>query len=268
MFECQYLKVNVKNHICTVTLNNPKKSNSINETMWYEIKKAFDTISAHPDIKVCLIKSDAKHFSSGIDINFLDSIMEKLKKLPEQERSEVLYQQIKIMQASMNAIADCSVPVIAAIHGICVGGAVDLISACDIRLSTYTSIFSILETKLGIVADMGTLQRLPRIISDSNLKELALTSDFFSGFKAKKIGLVSGNSISKKRLHLKAYKLANKIAKLPSHAVKGTKTTINFAKDNSTSASLEQIAKLNSELLLSEQTVKALEDIKKKLAKK
>lgn len=264
----EYIKIDVKDSIATVTLNNPKKTNAINEEMWREIGVAFNSLNELKHVNVAVLKSDAKHFSSGIDINFILGIMERLEKLPEDERPDALYKQIIHMQDSISAIQKCRVPVIAAIHGICVGGAVDLIAACDIRLSTYTSIFSILETKLGIVADMGTLQRLPRVMSDSNLKYLALTSDFFNGLKAKKMNLVSSNHLNKKSVHKAAYKLAEKIAKLPTNAVQGTKTTINFARDNSVENGLEQVAKMNSTLLLSEQTVAALDKVKAKLAKK
>ena len=263
----QYLRVSIEDSIAVVLLNNPKKTNAINETMWGEIKTAFDELANIDEVKVCIIKSDAKHFSSGIDVNFLTTIMNRISSLPEDEREEALYEQIKIMQESMNAIESCPKPVIAAIHGICVGGAVDLVAACDIRLATYSSMFSIMETKLGIVADMGTLQRLPRIISDTHLKELALSSDFFTGFKAKKIGMVNRNYLTKKALHSGAYKWAKKLATLPSIAVQGTKQTINYGRDHAVLDGLEQVARLNSHLLMSEQTTKALSEIKRKLGR-
>lgn len=260
----KYLKVTLKDEICTVILNNPGKSNALNETLWFEIAEVFEQIN-RSSAKVAVILSESKNFSSGIDINFLNTILKKLESLDQNSRREALYRQIKKMQHSFNEIEKCRVPVIAAVHGICVGGALDLISACDIRLSTYQCIFSILETKLGIVADMGTLQRLPKIISDTHHKELALTSDFFSGRKAKKIGLVSRNYISKKLLHKGAFKLAKKIASHPAYAVEGTKKSINFARDHTTGASLEQIAKLNSTLLLTPESIENLEKLKKKM---
>ena len=264
----EYIKAEITDSIAIVTLNNPKKTNAINEAMWGEIKLVFDEVSENNDVKACIVKSDAKHFSSGIDVGFLGSIMERLENLPADQRGSELYKQIKKMQESMNAIQDCRVPVIAAVHGICVGGAVDLIGACDIRLSTYSAVYSIMETKLGIVADMGTLQRLTRIVSDTHLKEYALTSDFFSGFKAKKINLVNKNYLTKAQLHKAALKLAHKLADLPSNAVCGTKETINFARDNSITDGLDQIAKLNSNLLLSEETRNALAKVMNKLKKK
>lgn len=263
-----FLSLEIKNSIASITLNNPKKTNAINELMWREIKEVFEKIHSMDKIKVCILKSNAKHFSSGIDINFLISIMEKLEKLPKEKRSEALYDQIKNMQESMNAIEKCAKPVIAAIHGLCVGGAVDLIAACDIRLATYTSLFSIMETKLGIVADMGTLQRLPYIISDSHLKEFSLTSNFFSGYKAKKIGMINHNYFCKKSLHKAAYKLATHIASLPSVAVQGSKQTINAMKAQQIETGLSQIAKLNSHLLLSDETRTALDKVKNRISNK
>lgn len=265
VFQYEFLAITIENDVAHITLNNPRKTNAINEIMWGELKDCFDKLSTHNEVKVCILKSNSKHFSSGIDLNYIATIMKKTKTLPEKERSHALYQQIKKMQETMNAIESCRKPVIAAIHGLCVGGAVDLIAACDIRLATYTALFSIMETKLGIVADMGTLQRLPYIISDSHLKELSLTSDFFNGYKAKKIGLVNYNYLTKKMLHKAADKLAKKMAKLPSIAVEGTKETINQMKKQQIKNGLNQIATLNSTLLLSEETQSAIHEITQRI---
>jgi enoyl-CoA hydratase len=245
----KFLKIEIKDEIATVILNNPKKANSINEVMWGEIGTAFRELHVNEDVKVCIIKSTGKHFTSGIDINYLKSMMTATKAKAPEEQKEFLYQTILKMQSAFNAISDCNKPVIAAIHGLCIGAGIDLIAACDIRYSLYTSHFSIMETKLGIVADMGTLQRLPHIIGDGALKELALTSKVFSAFKARKIGLLNDCFLTKKKLYKKSYELAKEITSLPAHSVQGTKKTINFSRDHSVEEGLESIAQLNSVLL-------------------
>lgn len=265
MQKFDYIELKIEESVAVVTLSNTKKTNALNEKMWQEIGDVFDLLSEQKDAHVAIIQSSARHFSSGIDINFILDIIKRLKAGPEDQIPEALYQQLKTMQKSISCVQKCRIPVIAAVHGVCVGAALDLIAACDIRVSTYSAMFSILETKLGIVADMGTLQRLPKIISDSHLKQLALSSEFFSGLKAKKINLVNANYLTKKSLQRAAKKLAKKIAVLPPHAVQGTKETINFARDNSIEQGLEQVAKLNSTLLLSEQTLFALDKVKSRL---
>lgn len=268
MYDFNFLKVSISNSIATVLLNNPKKVNALNQTMWGELKTAFNMLSNDKEVKVCVIRGAGKHFSSGIDINYLTSIMEDIKLVNKDNQSKKLNKTILEMQESMSAIEDCIKPVIAAIHGACIGGAVDLISACDIRYSSYFSYFSIMETKLGIVADMGTLQRLPLVLSDGDLKELAYTSRIFNGYKAKRIGLVTKMFFSKTRLLKKSYDLAREISSLPSHAVEGTKKTINYSRDRKVSEGLEYIANLNSTLLMSPETSRELEKIKSQLKKK
>jgi enoyl-CoA hydratase len=245
----KFIQVDIQRKIATIILNNTKKANSLNQVMWDEIRIVFLELQKNKDVRVCILKSNGKHFSSGIDINYLKAIMEKTKSQTPDHQTEFLYQTILKMQHAFSAITDCDKPVIAAIHGVCIGAGVDLITACDIRYSLYTSHFSIMETKLGIVADMGTLQRLPNIISDGALKELALTSKIFSAFKAKKIGLLNDCFLTRKRLYKKSYELAKQIASLPPHAVQGTKTTINYARDHTVAEGLEQIAQMNSVLL-------------------
>ncbi|MFT6631271.1 MAG: enoyl-CoA hydratase [Bacteriovoracaceae bacterium] len=261
MTEYKFIDLTLDKYIATVTLNNPKKANSLNIQMWDEIRSIFLSLNSNKDVRVCIIKSNGKHFTSGIDLNYLKNIMEETKLVEPPAQTEFLHDTIKGMQEAFSAISDCQKPVIAAIHGLCIGAGVDLIAACDIRYSTYNSYFSIMETKLGIVADMGTLQRLPLIIGDGALKEFALTSRIFSGIKAKKIRLVNEYFFTRKRLYKKAFQLAQELTHLPEHSVQGTKKTINFSRDHSVSEGLEYIAKLNSTLLNSPEMEKEMKKL-------
>lgn len=263
----KYIDLNIKDRIATVSLNNPGKLNSLNETMWEEIRSVFIDLHSNDVVNVCVIKGNGKHFSSGIDINYLISVMEKTKVIKPEEQKEFLYKTILQMQEAFNAISDCQKPVIAAIHGLCIGAGVDLIAACDIRYALYAAHFNIMETKLGIVADMGTLQRLPRIIGDGDLKELALTSKIFTGIKGKRIGLLNKCFITKKQLYKESFKLAKLIASHPTEAVQGTKETINYSRDHNVADGLEYIARLNSVLLNSPQMESRLDKILSMLKK-
>jgi len=261
----EYIKLEIKDNIGLVTLNNPKKANSLNVKMWGEIKDVFKEMDQNDDVRVCIIKANGKNFSSGIDINYLIDIIENKNKIEVNLQTDHMRTAILEMQESFNAIEDCKKPVIAAIHGICIGAGVDLIAACDIRYSLYQAFFSIKETELGIVADMGTIQRLPYIIGDGDLKELALTSKNFSGLKAKKVGLINKCFLSKQGLHKYSFKIAKLIAKHPVDAVQGTKTTINFNRSDNVRRGLVNVAELNSNLLNSPQVDASLKNIQEKL---
>ena len=267
MTKYKYIDLVLEKHVATVILNNPRKANSLNIEMWDEIKRVFLDLDLNVDIRVCVIKSNGKHFTSGIDLNYLNTIMEETKARVPSDQTQFLYETIKGMQEAFNAISECKKPVIASIHGLCIGAGIDLIAACDIRYSTFNAYFSIMETKLGIVADMGTLQRLPLIIGDGALKEFGLTSRIFSGIKAKKIRLVNDFFFTKKKLYKKTYQLAQEISELPAHLVQGTKKTVNYSRDHNVSEGLEYIAKLNATLLNSPEMEREMKKVLSMLKK-
>ena len=159
MPEFEYLDLTLVNHVLHLQLARPNKANAMNRKMWFEIGEAYRWINGQSDIHVVVLSGKGKQFSSGADINFLLQVMGSTEDC-ETDKTEHLKSEIINMQSSFSAIVNCSVPTIAAIHGVCIGGAIDLISACDIRLASTRSYFSIMETQLGIPADMGTLQRL------------------------------------------------------------------------------------------------------------
>lgn len=243
----------MKENVAILIINNPQKANCLNETLWFEIESAMDMFGRDQNIQTCIIKSMGKHFSSGIDIGFLKSILGRTEGLAESERSKYLYEYIQKMQRALSAIENFPRPVIALIHGLCLGAGVDLVSACDMRFSTKSSIFSILETRLGIVADMGTLQRLTKIVGDEKLKEWAYSSKMINAFEAKKYQLVSRTFFSRRCMEKAAIKLSKSFISMPLYALEGTKQTINFSRDHSVGEGLEFVAQLNAKLLLSDQ---------------
>jgi enoyl-CoA hydratase len=246
-----YLELIQKDDIATLWLNNAKKANCLNETLWFELGKAIQFIEQKTSNKVIILRSKGKHFSSGIDFNFLKSIKEKCSIIEEQDRQAYLHDYILEMQDSFNQFEATKLPVIALIHGACIGGAIDLITACDIRYCTVRTAFSIMETKLGIVADMGTLQRMRFILSESNLRKLAFTSEIFKGYKAKKLGLVSHCFLSQRAMERHAYRLAHQLTKLPQDALQGTKQVLNYSRNTSIEQGLAFVAKHNAKALLS-----------------
>lgn len=247
----EYLVVECEAGIATIWIHNPGKANCLNETLWFELGQAVVAINEDEVNKVIIIRGRGKHFSSGIDIGFLKSIRSRCEQVEESLRENLLYDLIIKMQQSFSQFQQSRLPIIAMIHGACIGGAVDLISACDIRLCTWRSVFSIMEAKLGIVADMGTLQRLRFIVSEARLRELALTSRLFFGREAKKMGLVSNCFITMKAMEKHGMALAKKLTKMPRDALIGTKQVLNYSREHRVSEGLEYVARLNARALLS-----------------
>lgn len=264
MPEFEYLELTLINHILHLQLARSKKANAMNKCMWFEIGEAYRWIETQSEIHVVVLSGKGKQFSSGADLNFLMQVMESTDNCAG-DKTEFLRAEIINMQESFSTIVDCSVPTIAAIHGVCIGGAIDLISACDIRLASSRSYFSIMETQLGIPADMGTLQRMHFNLPEGRLRELAFTSAIFSGRKAKNWGLVNQTYFTRKGLMKAAFKLANKISLLPNYAVRATKRTLNVNTNSIVANGLNAVADLNAELLHSKEAKLLMVELKSKL---
>ena len=263
MPDFDYLELTLENKVLHLQLNRPNKANAMNKSMWFEIGEAYRWIATQVDIHVVVLSGKGKQFSSGADINFLMQVMESTQNFEGDKKSH-LAAEILNMQESFSAIVACTTPTIAAIHGVCIGGAIDLISACDIRLASSRSYFSIMETQLGIPADMGTLQRLHFNLPEGRLRELAYTSAIFSGRQARKWGIVNETYFTRKRLMKASFKLANRIAQLPSYAVKATKQSLNINSADIVNKGLIHIANVNAELLQSKEANSAMDALKGK----
>ncbi|MBI4774942.1 MAG: enoyl-CoA hydratase/isomerase family protein, partial [Deltaproteobacteria bacterium] len=172
---------------------------------------------------------------------------------------ETLRKKILQLQDSMTAVERCRKPVIAAIHGHCIGGGIDLSSACDIRIAAQETIFSIRETKMAMVADLGTLQRLPTIIGQGWFRELALTGRDFSAEEALRMGFVTRICPDREQLYAEARKLADEIAANSPLAVQGAKDTILYTRDHGIAAGLQYVAQKNTSLLPCEDLVEAFQ---------
>ena len=149
-------------HIATVWLDRPEKLNAMNLPMWDDIPRAMDLLGTDPKIRVVIIAGKGRAFTAGIDLQALGLVGAGMEGSSEVAKRQALYREIKHLQQTMSSFADCSKPIIAAVHGYCLGAGVDLITACDIRLASPDATFSVRETRMGLVADVGTMQRLPR----------------------------------------------------------------------------------------------------------
>jgi enoyl-CoA hydratase len=266
MPEFEFLSLQLNNHIMHLQLARPHKANAMNRKMWFELGQAFNWIHEQDNIHVVVLSGRGKQFTSGADINFLLEIMDATAHC-ERNKTEYLKTEIVQMQNAFSAIVNCAVPTIAAIHGLCIGGGIDLISACDIRLATQRAHFSIMETKLGIPADMGTLQRLHAQIPEGRLRQLAFTSAIFSARKAKQWGIVNETYFTRGRLMKAAFKLANNIAAMPNYAVKASKISLNLNTETTVNHGLNAIAEVNSLLLQSNAAQSTMQALKVKMSK-
>jgi enoyl-CoA hydratase/carnithine racemase len=243
-------------HVVVVALNRPQKRNAINAKMWKEIGEAFTTLGTLGDGCRCiLLMGSGKGFSGGIDIS--DPTFFQPNDVDDIARRGIAFRpQIIEMQRCFTAIEDCPIPVIAAIHGPCIGAGVDLICCVDVRLCSSAALFSIREVRLGLAADVGTLQRLPKIVGHgSRVRELCLTGDDFGAQEALSMGLVSRVTISDDDLMMDVTSLCKKIASHSPVAVMGTKLSLNFSRDHTVSEGLHHVASHNTVALMTEDMV-------------
>jgi len=252
-------EIRIESYIAHLAINKPEKSNALNFSDWMELKKTLDHLSTNPKVRVVIISGNAKNFSAGMDLTTLLQIPQELAAKDENEKQSYLLNFIKQLQSSVSAIEKCTKPVLACIHGACIGGAVDLITACDMRYCSADAYFTIKEIDLGIIADMGTLQRLPKIVSAGVANEWAYTGRKIFADEAKQTGLVNEVYDSKEEMMLAIYELAKQIASKSPKTIRGIKETLRYARAHSIESGLEQIAVHNSKHLINEELMEAMQ---------
>ncbi len=230
MTQYKTITFEVQNHVAEVFLNRPEKSNAMNPDFWPELTEAFKKIHDDKDIRVALVAGNGKNFSAGLDLMASGELMQTGKGTME---LDTLYHFILGLQESMNVVDECRKPVVAAIHGACIGGGLDLIAACDIRLAAKGSRFSLREAALGIIADLGSLNRLPHIIGEGHTRELAYTAKDIDADRALRIGLLNDLYEDKEECLKEARKLVAEIAATAPLAVQGAKEVMNYQRDKS-----------------------------------
>ena len=172
-FSSPVLQLDVRDHIARLSLSNPERRNALGSDFWRDLPRAVDAIEANPDARVVVLTADGPHFTVGLDLKSMGGGVRVDGESVAQARLRS-YHDIKRLQRAITAVADCRVPVIAVVHGYCIGGGIDLIAACDIRLASHDAVFSVRETKIAITADVGTLQRLPKIVGAGHVRRACL----------------------------------------------------------------------------------------------
>jgi enoyl-CoA hydratase len=255
----QTLKLSIENHIAVVTINRPEKVNALNQTAWDEIEAVFNELDENPAVRVIVLEGgESKHFCAGIDLGLLMSV--SLNDIDcDGRKREKLRKNVLSLQAPINAIENCSKPVLAAIHGGCIGGGIDLVCACDMRYCSNDAYFTIKEIDMGMVADLGTLQRLPKLIGDGLVREMAYTGRNVEGLEAEKIGIVNRSFVDKETMMIEVMKIAKMIAQKSPISIRGTKHILLHTRDNSVADGLQYMATWNAAMLLSSDLKEAFE---------
>jgi len=243
--------LHIENHIAHLAFNKPDKANSLDTPDWEEMHQVFQHLDENPEVRVIILSGKGKHFCAGIDLTALMSLQNRLTGDCEARKRDQIRQYIFKLQNAITAIEDCRKPVLAAIHGGCIGGGVDLTTACDIRYCTQDAYFTIKEISLGLVADIGTLQRLPKILQPGIMAEMAYTGRKVFGPEAEKIGLVNYAYASQEELMEKVQEIAEQIASKSPICIRGTKEILLYQRDHTVDDGLKNIANYNAAMLLS-----------------
>lgn len=249
--------VSIQDKIAHVSINRPEKANALHQPAWDEMKSIFDTLSNSQDVRVIVLSGEGRLFCAGIDLEMLMSVKELEKITSEESRKEMLYSLVIRLQESVSSLEHCSKPVLAAIHNGCIGGGVDIIAACDLRYCSDDAYFTIKEIDMGMVADLGTLQRLPKFVRPASVAEMAYTGRAVKAAEAQEIGLVNAHYPSKAKMMEEVFGIARQIAGKSPLSVRGTKEVLRHARDHSVAEGLQFIAKWNAGKLLSDDLTEA-----------
>ncbi len=242
--------VETKDHVAQVTLIGPGKGNAMGPAFWSEMPELFAELDADPEVRAIVLTGSGRNFSYGLDVPAMGgSFTPLLSGDALAGPRAVFHREVKRMQGAISAVADCRTPTIAAVHGWCIGGGVDLISAVDIRYASADAKFSVREVKLAIVADVGSLARLPMILNDGHLRELALTGKDIDAARAEKIGLVNDVYADADAALAAAHATAAEIAANPPLTVHGIKDVLDQQRIAAVSESLRYVAAWNAAFL-------------------
>ncbi|KAI1284864.1 Delta-3,5-Delta-2,4-dienoyl-CoA isomerase, mitochondrial [Halotydeus destructor] len=268
-YEFETLEVSAPtDHVLHVEMNRPEIYNAINKEMFRELAECFNRISDDKQCRAVVISGNGKLFSAGMDYADIQEILAQITGAEPissingsndvARKAKYLRDIISHGQLSFSAMESCSKPIIASVHGACIGAAMAVISACDIRYTSKDTHFQLRDVDAGMASDMGTLQRLPKIIgNDSTLRELIYTSREFGATEAQQMGLVSKVFADPETTCQAAIELAQTIASKSPVAVQGSKICLKYSRDHNIHDGLRFMANWNMVMLQSEDVLKA-----------
>jgi enoyl-CoA hydratase len=252
----EHLEIERDGRVATLWLNRPDKLNALSEDMWRDIPDAITGLDGDETVRVIVLAGRGKAFTVGIDLNLLASLQPGGPSPAAGNRH--LYSEIKRLQTTVSCLAETAKPVIAAVHGYCLGAGANLISACDIRLASSDAVFSIRETRMGLVADIGALQRLPAIVGNGVTAEMAMTGADFPASWALERGLVNRVFDGHDALIAGARDLAAEIAANSPLVTQGIKRILQANDGRTIDQALDYMAQWNSSFLISDDLMEAM----------
>ncbi len=257
--EGKAVRVHFDGPVAEIELLGPGKGNAMGPDLWRELPQAMAAVESRDEVRVAVLSGQGDHFTYGLD---LPGMMGELgphlagKQLAAQRMK--LLRLIEQLQGSITAVADSRVPVIAAVWGWCIGGGVDLTCACDLRVASAEARFSVRETRIAMVADLGTLQRLPRVVGPGHARQLAYTGEDIDAERALRIGLVNDVLADKEATLAHARALAAKVAANSPLAVQGAKRVLDWSADRPVKDGLDYVAAWNAAFLASDDLNEAM----------
>jgi enoyl-CoA hydratase len=256
------LRVTVEDGVAELALNRPDRANSLSRPMWDELRTALRELDADPSARVVVLSGAGNHFCAGIDLAMLTDFGSERSE--PGRRAEALRRTILDLQDVFSWLERCRVPVVAAVHGVCIGAGLDMVAAADLRYASADARFVLKEVDMGLTADVGVLQRLPRIVGEGITRELAYTGREVSGAEAAELRLVNRCFDTSDELRKHVFELARGLAAKSPLALRGTKHAITYARDHTVADGLEQIATWNAATLLSADLEEAVAAFKEK----
>jgi enoyl-CoA hydratase len=255
----QSMSVDTVDSVATVTLRGPGKGNAMGVTFWRELPEVFARLDWDDDVRAVVLVGGGTCFSVGLDLHeILPTWAPVLDEGAQAATRSWFMAEIRRFQAAITAVAMCRKPVVAAVSSWCLGGGLDLAAAADVRVAANDAVFGIRETRLAIVADVGSLQRLRGVIGEGHLRELALTGRDIGAADAMRIGLVNRVLEDREGALQHAREIAREMAANPPLAVQGTKQVLNEAREHQVAAELRQAAVWNAAFLPSADLHEAL----------
>ena len=251
-----HIEVERRQQTGLIWLNRPEKRNALSADMWADLPSAAGELSADADVRAIVVAGRGPAFTVGIDLQMLGALAPEGES--EAARRMAVYKRIRELQATFTALADSPKPVIAAIHGYCLGAGIDLITACDIRLASTDATFGVRETLMGLVADVGTLQRLPSIVGPGHLAEMVYSGRDIDAAHALAIGLVNHVYPDGEATLEAALELAAAIAANSPLVVQGAKRVLRAGEGQRVAEGLDYVAVWNAAFLLSDDLTEAM----------
>jgi enoyl-CoA hydratase len=253
-----FFKSEIHGAIALLTMNRPEKANGMSPDFWTDLPLLVRDLETDPAIRALVITGEGKHFTGGMDLASFNGIAQ----LTEGEPARAAYalrKEVLRLQETFNSLEEARFPVIAAIHGACIGAGIDMTAACDIRLASRDAYFAIEEINIGMAADVGTLQRLPKLIAPGIVHELTYTGRRFSAEEALNWGFANSVHEDREATLAAALDMAQTIAHKSPIAIAGAKKALTYARDHSVSDGLEQIATWNAGMLRPEELMTAIQ---------